>query len=150
MGFCITFNSFGHIATRQKPGTKKKFIYLHEQFQEVFQLQKDQIQDSTTPHYCIATRLTRLGTQPRLEPANSLLGVRHRNHKATANPKLRSSSTIKKLMLHLALFYSMHCMQSRQIWQKYRYSSKLFIVLVQMILHDGIVKTIDDVINTCV
>ena len=30
MGFYVAFNSLGHIATRYKPGTGKKFPSLHE------------------------------------------------------------------------------------------------------------------------
>ena len=49
MGSNINFNTIGDIATRQKKGNGKKLPSLHDQLQEVFQLQNDIRQPSTTP-----------------------------------------------------------------------------------------------------
>ena len=74
-GVLCCFNSLGHIVTRQKPGTGKKFPSLPNSSKVSFSCLKGHRQPSTTRDIYIATRPTRLAIQRRLVPVNSRVGA---------------------------------------------------------------------------
>ena len=75
--------STAQVISRKEPGTENRFSSLHAR---VFLLQKDQRQPSTMPHIYLATRLTRVGTQQRLEHSDSHFGARHCNYQTLVDP----------------------------------------------------------------